>query len=121
MDDLRKKAILDELANAFGSETVTAKTLSDGRVAFRIEGVALPTGCSPRTVSVLLLCQDGTEPQVLVRQAITLKNGASPRNLSPASIDGEPWMSFSANFPYDSSRSMVHHVFGKLGRFGQIE
>ena len=120
MDDLKRKAILDDLADFFGSERLKVKTLSDGKVAFRIDSVPLPPGCSPPVTAVLLVHGSESEPpQVLVQQGIMLKTGAMPRSTSPMTVDGEPWMSFSANFPYNSSHPAARYVLGKLGRFGR--
>jgi hypothetical protein len=120
MEDFKRKAILDDLAGFFGSQRVAVKTLPDGKVAFRIDFVPLPPGCSPPDTTVLLQYGNESEPpQVLVKQGIKLKTGAIPRSTSALTVDGEPWISFSANFAYDSSRSVVQYVLGKLGRFAR--
>src|SRR2546430_2594202 len=79
-----------------GEKSVESMTLQDGRAAFRVIGVLLPPGCTPSATDVLLVFGLSTAaPEVYVRQGIKVKNGITPRNTCPETIEGEPWMRFS--------------------------
>jgi hypothetical protein len=120
MDDVKKAIVTRELTSLYGEQAVAIKALPDGKVLFKIVDVPLPLGCTPENTDVLLVYENGVDmPQVLVRQGIHLKSGESPRSTNPMSVDGEPWMSFSANFPFDLTKPVTHFVIGKLGRFAQ--
>ncbi len=112
-----------DLRRHYGEEKVIRKVLADGTVAFRINAAELPQGCKPERVDALVTFPggNGSQPQVLVRQQITLANGKIARNQSNTTFDGEAWVGFSANFPYDSSKPLWYFVGGRLRRFAQSD
>jgi hypothetical protein len=60
-------------------------------------------------------------PTFYIKDAVALRNGSAPRNLTPTQVDGEPWFQYSANYPYDPAKPVSSFVYGRLGRFVQSE
>lgn len=120
MDRAKQEFIHEELADFFGKENVSEKHLPDERVAFKIRGAPMPSGCAPDSIEALMVYTNGGNPPlVLVRQGVKLKSGVSPRGTESVTIDGEPWMRFSARFQYDTSRPAWFFLMGMLWRFAQ--
>jgi len=120
LDEATKAALRSQLEASFGAEAVADKTLPDGRAAFRISNVPLPPGCKPPALAVLLVVNTAAEaPAMYVKEMVTLRNGAVPRNATPVQVDGENWIQFSANFPYNPGQPLSAFIFGRLGRFGR--
>jgi hypothetical protein len=110
--------VRDQLEAVFGADAVAEKTLPDGKAAFKIVKVPLPPGCKPEVVGVLLVINSLSEaPAMYVKEMITLRNGVIPRSVTPVQVDGETWIQFSANFPYNPVHPLSAYVFGRLGRF----
>lgn len=111
-----------QLIDYFGGDSVSEKHLPDGRHLFRIAAVRLPTGCTPPSIPVLLVyANPQAVPEVLVKPGIRLASGKVPRNMNPATIDGEPWSSFSANCPWNPSESIGMYVLRRVWRFRQSD
>jgi len=120
MDETTIGKLDSELKRHYGEEKIQRKVLADGTVAFKIAAAELPEGCNPGRVDALLFFQGGNgSPQVFVRQQVKLANGRIARNQTNVIFDGEPWVSFSANFLYDVSKPIWYFVGGKLRRFAQ--
>jgi hypothetical protein len=119
LDRAKQESIYEELAGFFGRENVSEKQLPDERVAFKIRGAPMPPGCAPDSIEALMVYTNGDPPLVLVRQGVKLKSGVTPRSTESVTIDGEPWMRFSARFQYDRSRPAWFFLTGMLWRFAQ--
>ena len=110
------------MAAAFGEGSVTNRVLPDGRTIFLIRGVDLPPGCAPSSTDVLLVYGNPPgAPELYVRQGIKARNGVTPRNAYPETIDGEPWMRFSSSQSYEPGKPLSSFVYGRIARFGRAE
>lgn len=122
MDQQAIEAILAQLKASFGERAVSARTLPDGRIAFKILAVALPPSCIPLMTSVwAVFSSQSAAPEIYVEQGIKVKGGIAPRNTYPETIEGEPVMRFSANLPYNPDLPLTEYIYGKLGRFTRAE
>lgn len=121
MNEADRTRVRGELERFFGDGgSVSEKVLPDGTVLFKVEKVRPPRGCSPDRVNALLAYPPGAgTPKVAVSQGLRLPNGATPTSTSNTLIDGEPWMDFSANYPYNPSESAALYILGKLNRFAR--
>lgn len=108
---------ISQLKEFFVRSEVKEKPLPDGRHAIRIEPVDLPSGCLPTSTAVLLIMTEGGEPNVYVKQAPDLPNGKRPQNLYPEMIDGEPWIRYSVNYPWNPGETAGRNLMGRLWRF----
>jgi len=109
-----------QLIDYFGEARVSEKHLADGRHVFRITEVPLPSGCSPAVTPVLLVYANPQgAPEVLVKSEIRLAGGKVPRNMTPLTVDGEPWSSFSANCQWNPGESVGLYTLRRLWRFRQ--
>jgi hypothetical protein len=122
MDETRKSKLKTDLINHFGNGRVVSKTLPDGTYLLKISEVQLPSHCIPGRMDVLIVFQGGNDPpQILVKNQIKFDNGITARSTSNTAIDGEPWVNFSANFPWQQSDPFWYYVIGKLRRFEKVE
>lgn len=123
MDEASIGRLDSDLKRHYGEDKILRKVLADGTVAFKVAAAELPQGCEPQRVDSLVFFQggNGEQPQVYVKQQVKLANGRIARNQTNVTFDGEPWVSFSANFPYDASRPLWYFVGGKLRRFAQSD
>jgi hypothetical protein len=122
MDDAARASLRARIEGAFQGYSVKEKSLQDGRVAYRIEGLPLPPGCKPPFTDVLLVYGSPVEPPAFyIKDQVTLRNGSTPKNMTQTQVDGEPWVQYSANYPFDSSKTISSYVYGRLGRFVQAE
>lgn len=122
MADPEYAQIESELKHDFGPENVNDKRLQDRRQLFRITSVDLPEGCTPGKSDVLLVYSGpGATPEILVRQAPSLPNGRSPKNINPTTIDGEPWFNYSVRWAWNPSEPIWRNVIRKLMRFASPE
>jgi hypothetical protein len=110
---------IEQLKEVFG-EVTTAVGASQQRL-IRISTAPLPKGCTPAETPVLLVIQS-PKPLIYVKSGIKLPNGRDPRSNSIVQVEGESWMQFSYNFPYDeSSHTLVQFVATALNRFKKDE
>jgi hypothetical protein len=94
---------------------------SAGQDLIRIKKVALPKGCSPATTPVLLMLQNGqARPQIYVKPGIKLPGGQEPRSTTPVQVEGEGWLQFSYNFPWDeNNNTLLQFIEAALRRFSK--
>lgn len=92
-------------------------------VYIRIENVYLPLGCTPISTEVILVLKNGQQrPEIYVKPGITLTNGVLPRSISVIAIEGESWLQFSYQFPWDKQQNtLIQFIEGALGRFALRE
>jgi hypothetical protein len=110
---------IEQLKEAFG-EIATAVG-SAQQTLIRIKAVPLPKGCLPVETPVLLVMQP-SRPLIYVTPGIKFSNGSVPRSTSIVQVEGESWMQFSYNFPYDeTSHTLVQFVGAALNRFKKHE
>lgn len=95
----------------------------EGRTLLRIGSAPLPRGCSPKQTPVLLAFEgEQRRPQIYVSTDIRVPNGSVPRSTSTVVIEGEPWMQFSYQFPWnEQDDSLENFVVIALGRFAKNE
>lgn len=117
--DLEKEVL--GLKDAFADVSVAKP--AGGATLVRIADALLPKGCSPKSTAALLVIQSGGgRPTLYVKSGIKLPNGAVPRSTSVVNIEGEEWLQFSYNFPWDeTAHSLVQFVGAALLRFGKKE
>jgi hypothetical protein len=110
---------IEQLKQVFG-EVATAVGAGQQKL-IRITAAPLPKGCTPAETPVLLVVQP-PKPVIYVKPGIRLPNGRDPRSTSIVQVEGESWMQFSYNFPYDESfHTLVQFVATALNRFKKDE
>jgi len=78
---------------------------------------------SPLRPPTLVRCRlpdqrrSGARPPVYVAPGTTLPCGAQGRNVRPVTVEGEPWLAFSFNFPWRWDDEPWKLVAGALRRF----
>jgi hypothetical protein len=115
------EAGIAELKAVYGGTSIARP--AGGATLVRIEQAPLPKGCKPSTTPALLVIQPaGGRPAFYVKPGIRLSNGREPRSTSVVSVEGEAWLQFSYNFPWDeNSHSLVQFVAASLQRFAKLE
>lgn len=120
MSDEHFEQNVSDLKKAFGDVATT--TAADGRRLVKIKEVELPRGCKPGTTPMMVVLQNGARPVVYAKPGITLANGAAPRSTSNVAVEGETWLQFSYNFPWDeNSHTLVQFVASSVRRFALNE
>ena len=112
--------IVDEL----GREYSGATRLQEGqKTLIRLPEVFFPEGCNPVSTSALVVLEEQqAAPQLLLKVVPTLPNGKAPRSVSPVTLAGDSWYSFSFSQPWDeNAHSAVQFVEGRLRRFALNE
>jgi hypothetical protein len=94
-----------------------------GRTLMRIASAPLPRGCSPKQTPVLLVFEgEQRRPQIYVSPDTRVPNGGVPRSTSIVHFEGEPWMQFSYQFPWnEQDDSLEKFVITALSRFAKNE
>jgi len=93
-----------------------------GATLIRISDAPLPKGCTPSSTPALLVIPGQGRPVLYVKPKLKLSNGVEPRSTSVVTVEGEEWMQFSYNFPWDeNTNSLVQFVAAGLRRFAKLE
>jgi hypothetical protein len=107
-----------QLETHFGTDRVSLKLLPDGRAAFRILEFELPLGCSPPKTDVLALYADPNgQPEVHIKPGLTLRSGRPPRSTTSVTVEGEVWLTFSANCPWNPAEPAWLYIRRRVWRF----
>jgi hypothetical protein len=110
---------LSQLREIYGS-VATALSVTEQQV-IRIAEVPLPRGCKPAASPVLLVLQP-TRPLIYVKPGLTTPRGLIPRSTSVVSVEGEAWLQFSFNNPFDEKvHTLLQFVEASLRRFARDE
>lgn len=112
--------LIAELAEDYPN---SERAVDGGSTLVRIPELYLPRGCAPETtLGLVVLDPTQPKPQFFVRQVPRLANGATPRNVTPTTVGGESWFTYSFNLQWDEHRnSAVQFVEGQLRRFALYE
>lgn len=109
---------LQDLEAAFGKVAVLDR---GGAQFLRLARAGLPTGCKPETTEVLLMVKGTERPAIYVKPGIVGPHGGPPRSCTESLVEGEAWLQFSYQFPWDSADGLVKFVATALRRFAQHE
>jgi hypothetical protein len=99
---------------------VQSKTLQDGTILIRVNGIHLPEGCTPNRTDFLMTFppnQDVPNGR-FVKEQVRLPSGVTP-NFSPIMQDGETWYGYSYNFLWTPAEPIFLYVETAIQRFGK--
>ena len=118
------EAVVAELRTHYGDGEVAFRR-SGTSTLVRVNGVGLPRR-KGKTIDVLIDLQDGfrqsgSRPPVYVALGTTQPNGRPGRNVNPAQVHGEPWLSFSWSFEWRPGDLAWLLVEGAVRRFSVNE
>lgn len=99
------------------------RTEDGGRVLVRLREAHLPQGCVPATTGALVILDPAQpKPRVLLNEKPRTPGNVDPRNVSPETVAGETWYTFSYNVAWDESRhTAMQFVESALRRFAKNE
>ena len=114
--DLEKR--FNELKTLYSN--IQSKTLQDGTILLRVNGVHLPQGCNPATTDFLISFPPNQEAPNgrWVKHQVKLPSGAT-QNFSPIMQDGETWYGYSYNFPWNPTDPLYVYVETAIQRFAK--
>jgi hypothetical protein len=114
---------LADVRSRYGDDAVTIRKVGTVNLV-RISPVQMPRRRGTTSVLVELpegFRSNGVRPGVYVAPGTTQPNGRPGKNVNSVIAHGEPWLSFSWQFPWDVTMPGWTLVEGALRRFAQDE
>ena len=120
MTDATIAQFVAELSEAY---TGAAEAREGAATLVKLPNVQLPAGCQPSSTQALVVLDRGQEkPRLLLKTKPRTPAGTDPRNVSPETIAGSGWFSFSFSLAWEKDRhTAVQFVEGALRRFAKNE